>query len=76
MRSFIEDNSGGLSLIRLICGVWMLILMILWIKAAWQTTGIPDIPSGAVALTSALIASKAVQRFGEKSDNVISPDQK
>jgi len=67
MRSLIEDNSGGDSAMRVAFLAWMAFLIASFVKASWVGSAIPDIPGGVVAVTTALAASKAFQRFGEKA---------
>lgn len=68
LKSMFEDNSGGISTMRVIAFLWMLILTSTWAFVAYKTQSIPDIPEGVLAVTGTLIGGKVIQRFGEKPE--------
>ena len=69
LKELLSDNSGGYSTMRLIALCWTIWLLAMWTKAAFQVVGIPDMPAGVVQVCLAIYGAKALQRFGEKSEN-------
>lgn len=60
-----SDASGGFSSIRVLCAIWILVVIVIWTKASIHEHKVADIPINVVALTSLLVCGKVVQRFGE-----------
>lgn len=65
LLSLLEDNSGGVSSMRLAMLLWLLAIGVTWTVLAFRTSQLPDIPPGVLALTGMLVGGKVVQRFGE-----------
>lgn len=72
ISSMFEDNSGGISSIRVLMLLWGAGVFIIW-AAAWAVAiyhGIytaPNIPPEVVTILLGVTGIKTVQRFGEKS---------
>lgn len=69
--SIIQDNSGGVSSMRVLMLLWGIGVLTIWV-AAWivgMIHGIytaPTIPSEIVTILLGITGTKCVQRFGEK----------
>lgn len=68
--SFLEDNGGGFSMMRVCLLVVVLTVMINWSWINYKKSSLEAIPDNCVALISALAGAKVIQRFGEKSSEV------
>jgi len=66
--TFLEDNTGGFSTIRMVLSLWIVILCLLWTITCIRKKELVDIPTNVVTLTLGLATVKGVQRFGEKSE--------
>jgi hypothetical protein len=65
--SFFEDNTGGLSTMRAMFWLWLVILSFIIIWTSIHTKTIPSIDNSYITITGILSASKVGQRiFGEK----------
>ena len=67
LMSALEDNSGGISIMRIICLCWITVLASVWLLVSIHSRTIADIPNGVLMLTGWLVSGKVVQRFAEKS---------
>ena len=71
ISSMIQDNSGGISSIRILMLTWGLGIFLLW-GTAWGISiykgnySPPSIPGEAVTIVLGVSGAKAVQRYGEK----------
>ena len=67
LHEFIEDNSGGLSAMRLAFLTWTLGVFLLWMMISIQTRALQPLPDSLIITMIGFSGMKAVQRFGEKS---------
>lgn len=70
IKSMLEDNSGGISTIRVCLLLWVTILGFNMTYGTITEKSFP-ITGELVALTSCLFGAKAIQRFGEKGDEEV-----
>lgn len=70
LGEFVQDNSGGLSSMRLIFLTWGLGLFLVWAGISIRTGTLQPLPDSLIILTLGISGTKAVQRFGEKSVEV------
>lgn len=68
LSSFLEDNSGGFSSIRLLMLLWGVGVMIVWTYLSINSNQMIPIPDSVVTILLGTGAIKAVQRFGENSN--------
>ncbi len=69
LQTIIQDNSGGLSSIRIGFLVSLGIVLATWLFVCVVRKEIVSIPEPVVTLVLGVSAAKCVQRFGEKSEN-------
>lgn len=62
LKSLFEDNSGGLSTIRIIAMLWILILIIIVLYCTYKQQ---TIDLSVVSVTTIIISGKVIQRFCE-----------
>ena len=67
-KEFLEDNNGGFSAMRLSLLIWILGVLVVWVRVSWHNGVLQAIPDPIVAILGILVGGKSVQRFGEKSD--------
>lgn len=67
INEFVQDNSGGLSSMRLVFLVWTLGLFFIWAGISIRTGVLQPLPDSVIILSLGVSGTKAVQRFGEKS---------
>lgn len=67
--SFFEDNSGGLSMIRLCLFAWVFGVLAIWIFMSFKAAELQKLDTSVVTVIGSLAAVKGVQRFGEQTDN-------
>ena len=66
ITTFLEDNSGGLSMMRLVFFVWGIGLFVVWSYMCINTGGIITLPTEIITLFLGLSTAKVVQRGLEK----------
>lgn len=72
LGEFVQDNSGGLSSMRLAFLTWTLGVFLVWAGISIYTRTIQALPDSLIILTLGVSGTKAVQRFGEKSVEITS----
>lgn len=70
LLSILEDNSGGLSSLRVIVLAWALGILVVWVACSIQSGAAQPIPESVVVLFSAGVAGKVAQRGLEKSEPI------
>lgn len=68
IKTFFEDNSGGASMMRLCCFLWILMLCFNLTYINLKSGEMKSIDASYVTLTLGLMAAKAAQRMGEKPE--------
>ena len=69
LSTFLEDNNGGFSAMRLALLLWVVGLLVVWLIGSIKGGGtLQEIPGSVLTLVGILTGGKAVQRFGETSD--------
>lgn len=68
MISFFEDNSSGLSSIRLAFLLWCAGVLLIWGYTSFAKAEIQPIDNSVVTVLLGLGTTKTIQRFGEKSE--------
>lgn len=68
IKTFFEDNSGGASMMRLSCFLWILILCFNITYINLKAKEMKPIDASYVTMTLGLMAVKAAQRVGEKAE--------
>jgi len=69
MREFLKQalsSDQSVSLMRILTAFVVLDIMMTWTATCIKDMDLNDIPWGVVAVLTAMITGKAVQRFGEK----------
>lgn len=69
INEFLEDNSGGLSSLRLSMLLWSIGALIVWVYLSMLNKTISPIPESVIILILGITSTKSIQRFGEKSEN-------
>lgn len=67
LGELVQDNSGGLSSMRLVFLTWTLGLFFIWAGISIRTGVLQPLPDSVIILALGVSGTKAVQRFGEKS---------
>lgn len=71
--SLIEDNSGGLSSVRVLMLTWGVGVFLIWglgsVFAVANARPFPALPAEVVTITLGVTGIKCVQRFGERGDS-------
>jgi hypothetical protein len=67
LSTFFEDNSGGLSMTRLLGLLWTLFLCFNWTYSCINLGYLAEIPYSVYIITALYVAGKVIQRFGEKN---------
>lgn len=67
--SFLEDNNGGFSAMRLAFLSLIFTVAFCWCYIAYTTKTMPTLPESMVTLVLGVAGTKMVQRFGEKTDS-------
>lgn len=73
LSEFLQDNSGGLSSMRLVFLVWTLGIFSIWAYASVSTRTLVPIPESVIVMFSAICTAKSVQRIGEKAEPAATP---
>ncbi len=68
LKSFFEDNSGGLSSMRLVFVIFTLAVVAIWSYVSISKGQMAALDSSIVSVIGILAASKTVQRFGENDE--------
>lgn len=76
LSSFLEDNSGGFSSMRLYGLLWTVFLLFVWTFNCIKTNTIAPIPMEIISLYLGVVGLKTVQRFGEKPEQEQIEDKK
>lgn len=66
--SIFEDNSGGLSSIRIAFLLWVLGVLLIWGFCSIDKKALQPIDNSVVTILGILGASKVAQRYGEKAE--------
>jgi len=66
LQSIIEDNSGGLSSIRILMLIWGIGVFGVWLYVSIHTGSMSSVPDSIITILLGTTAVKTVQRFGEK----------
>lgn len=72
----LSDNSGGISVLRVVTLLWMSLVFVVWTYVAFHNGTVPDLPSGVVSICGLTLGAKVIQRFGEKDNEQPPPPQK
>jgi hypothetical protein len=74
--SILEDNSGGLSTMRVVFIFATVFLLTIWGTVCYQNQKLEPIPNDATTIILGLAGVKMVQRFGEKgiTESTVNPD--
>lgn len=75
MAEFVEDNSGGLSSMRLLMLMWGLVTLFVWATLCFMKREIVVLDTSVVQILAILTGGKVCQRFGEKDNTTNPPTQ-